>query len=104
MNNNKILHQDYYNQGSIEVKDFIRDWNLNFNLGNAIKYICRAGHKLPAHELKEKRTVEDLKKAVIYLQFEIEHLEEQIEYEEDPDLADDKYNEFVYNPHFVLRR
>jgi hypothetical protein len=35
----------YYRRGSIQVWDFIRDQDLNFHLGNAIKYICRAGHK-----------------------------------------------------------
>ena len=34
----------YYQRGTIQVWDFIRDQKLNFHLGNAIKYICRAGH------------------------------------------------------------
>ena len=89
----KILHQDYYNQGSIEVKDFIRDWNFNFNLGNAIKYICRAGHKLEFADDTRKVEIEDLKKAITYLQFEIEYLEKQIEYEK-TDLADKEYNHY----------
>ena len=45
--------------------DFIRDQQLNFHLGNAIKYICRAGFK----ESKEK----DLTKAIVYLQDELAH-------------------------------
>ena len=36
---------DYYQRGNIEVWDFIRDQNLNYHLGNVIKYICRAGYK-----------------------------------------------------------
>ena len=36
---------DYYTRGSIECWDFIRDQQLNYHLGCAIKYICRAGHK-----------------------------------------------------------
>lgn len=55
---------DYYNRGGIECREVIRAWDLNFNLGNTLKYICRAG-------LKESRE-EDLKKAVQYLQFELE--------------------------------
>ena len=35
----------HYTRGSIEVWDFVRDQNLNYFLGNAIKYICRAGYK-----------------------------------------------------------
>ena len=56
---------DYYKRGSIDVWDFIRDQGLNFHLGNAIKYITRAGHKDSA--------VQDLQKAIHYLQNELEH-------------------------------
>ena len=55
----------YYQRGSIQVWDFIRDQGLNFHLGNAIKYICRAGYK--------DSKVEDLKKAIHYLQNELEN-------------------------------
>ena len=61
---------DYYRRGSIEVWDFIRDQDLNFHLGNAIKYICRAGHK--GGPLKR---CEDLEKAINYLQNELHHEE-----------------------------
>ena len=57
----------HYTRGSIEVWDFIRDQDLNYHLGNAIKYICRAGHKSPW--TKEK----DLKKAIHYLENELKH-------------------------------
>ena len=57
----------HYTRGSIEVWDFIRDQNLNYHLGNAIKYICRAGFK--SSESKEK----DLKKAIHYLENELHH-------------------------------
>lgn len=40
----EINHPDYY-QGKIEVIDFIDAYNLNFNLGNVVKYITRAGKK-----------------------------------------------------------
>ena len=56
---------DYYQRGNIEVWDFIRDQNLNYHLGNLIKYLCRAGYK--ADDLK------DLKKAAHYLLNEIEN-------------------------------
>ena len=54
----------YYKRGSIQVWDFIRDQELNFHLGNAIKYICRADHKCD--------DIEDLSKAIHYLSNEIE--------------------------------
>ena len=56
----------YYKRGNIEVWDFIRDQGLNYHLGNAIKYICRAGYK--------DDPVEDLKKAIHYLTNELEHV------------------------------
>jgi len=56
----------YYKRGSIEVWDFIRDQQLNYHLGNAIKYICRAGHK--------DDTLADLDKAIHYLENEREFL------------------------------
>lgn len=55
----------YYRRGSIQVWDFIRDQGLNFHLGNAIKYICRAGYK--------DSRVADLRKAIHYLQNELEN-------------------------------
>ena len=41
----QIDHPDYYKAGRIEAIDFIEANNLNFNLGNVIKYISRAGKK-----------------------------------------------------------
>ena len=57
----------YYKRGSSDVWDFIREQGLNFHLGNAIKYICRAGYK----ESKTK----DLRKAIHYLENELHHEE-----------------------------
>lgn len=58
----------HYADGKIEVIDFIEDKGLNFHRGNAVKYIARAGKKDPAKE------VEDLKKAIWYLNREIKRL------------------------------
>jgi hypothetical protein len=41
----QINHPDYYNSGGIEVADFIDAHKLNFNMGNVIKYVTRAGRK-----------------------------------------------------------
>ena len=43
--NNIIDQPSYYNNGKIPVIDFIEDQELGFNLGNAVKYISRAGKK-----------------------------------------------------------
>lgn len=61
----------HYAAGSIEVIDFIEALGLNFRLGNVIKYIARAGKKDPS------KTVEDLKKALYYLQREVNYLENE---------------------------
>ena len=55
----------YYQRGNIPVWAFIRDQGLHFHLGNAIKYICRAGYK--------GSKTEDLAKAIHYLQNELEN-------------------------------
>ena len=57
----------YYQRGTYQVWDFIRDQGLNFHLGNAIKYICRAGYK--------NSKIEDLEKAIHYLENELHHEE-----------------------------
>jgi len=59
----------YYQRGSSDVWDFIRQQELNFHLGNAIKYICRAGYK--------DSKLQDLEKAIHYLENELHH-EEQL--------------------------
>ena len=61
----KVDHPSHYNAGKIEVIDFIEDQNLNFHLGNAVKYISRAGKKDP------KKFREDLEKAIWYLNREL---------------------------------
>lgn len=51
----------HYTQGGIEVIDAIEAWSLGFSLGNAVKYIARAGKKDP------NKIREDLEKARWYL-------------------------------------
>lgn len=66
-----VNHPSHYTDGNIEVIDFIEDKRLNYHRGNALKYLCRAGKKDPAKE------VEDLQKAVWYINREIQRLEAQ---------------------------
>ncbi len=51
----------HYNFATIEPIDVIEDWDLDFRLANALKYISRAGKKDPT------RTKEDLQKAIWYI-------------------------------------
>lgn len=58
------IRPDYYKSGGLEAFDVIDAFDLDFNLGNAFKYIARAG--------KKGDKAEDLRKAVTYLNREIE--------------------------------
>lgn len=54
----------YRGDTTYEAIKVIRAWGLGFSLGNAVKYICRAEHK--------GRPLQDLEKALWYLQEEID--------------------------------
>lgn len=69
--NDNVNHPAHYTDGKIEVIDFIEDKKLGYHLGNAVKYISRAGKKDP------DKYIEDLEKAVWYLQREIKRSTEQ---------------------------
>ena len=66
-----INHPQHYTSGKIEVIDFIEDKGLNFNLGNVVKYVARAGHKKSSGKSMDAKALEDLKKAQWYLNREI---------------------------------
>lgn len=54
-------------KGSVQPIDLIDAQNLNFAKGSIIKYVCRSGRK--------DNALEDLKKALYYLNLEIQKLE-----------------------------
>lgn len=60
--NDVVNSPSHYTRGNIEVIDFIEDQGLNYHLGNAVKYITRAGHKDPS------TFNQDLDKAIWYLE------------------------------------
>jgi len=60
--NDPVSHPAHYTFGKIEVIDAINEWQLDFDRGNAIKYIVRAGRKDPT------KTTEDIRKAIFYLE------------------------------------
>lgn len=70
--NNTVDHPSHYTDGKIEVIDFIEDKHMNYHLGNAIKYISRAGKKNP------DKYAEDLQKAIWYLNREISRYQNRI--------------------------
>ena len=65
----RVNHPDHYKEGGMEVIDVINAYSHvrnSFALGNAIKYILRAGKK------NQDTYIEDLKKAIWYLQSEVD--------------------------------
>lgn len=65
-----VHHPSHYGgqHSPTEAIKVIRAWDLGFSLGNAVKYISRAGKK------DKKKTIEDLEKAAWYINEEINHL------------------------------
>jgi hypothetical protein len=62
-----VNHPDHYGgkENPYEAIKVIRAWDLSFSLGNTVKYIARAGKK------DSTKRIEDLHKAMWYLQEEI---------------------------------
>lgn len=71
MKNDNVNHPAHYTDGGIETIDFIEAKNLPYHLGSAVKYISRAGKKDPRKE------IEDVEKAVWYLNRHIEVLKKK---------------------------
>lgn len=67
--NDPISHPAHYTRFPVEVIELTE--NLNFCRGNAVKYIARAGFKDPSKE------IEDLEKALWYIEREIARLERE---------------------------
>lgn len=61
----------------IEVIDITR--HLDFNTGNAVKYLLRAGHKEDAALTSLEKEIEDLKKAAWYINDKVKMLEAALE-------------------------
>ena len=66
-----VKNPDHYGgaENPYEAIKVIENWSLDFHLGNTVKYISRAGKKDPTKE------IEDLKKAMFYLDRKIKNLE-----------------------------
>lgn len=58
-----VNHPAHYKVGGIETIDFIEAKKLNYNMGNAVKYISRADHK--------GNRLQDLEKAKWYIDREL---------------------------------
>jgi hypothetical protein len=69
---NTVDHPDYYGgeDNPYEAIKIIEAYDLNFSLGNVIKYVLRAGKKSDS-------AIKDLEKAARYIQFQIDYLRRQ---------------------------
>jgi len=66
-----IHHPAHYTQGKIEVIEFLEDQKFDFRIASAVKYLCRYRYK--------GKPVEDLRKAIWYINRVIEQLEDDEE-------------------------
>ena len=71
---NSVNHPDYYNShpSGVECIDIARHYC--FSIGNAIKYLWRAGLKSDSSMLDIEKEIEDLNKAIWYIQDRIKQL------------------------------
>ena len=85
--NNKLFNEtakernipSYY-IGSVygyEARKVVEDWNLSYNVGTAVTYLLRAGKKVEQGMDNKAKHIEDIKKTINHLKFEIEKLENE---------------------------
>jgi len=69
MKKESVKHPDHYGgkEDPYEAIKVIEAWELNFSLGNVLKYINRSGKK-------SENPLEDLEKAAQYLDFEVKRM------------------------------
>ena len=84
--NDSVNHPNHYCEGrKYEPWDVIVDWELDYLTGSAVKYLSRAGRK------DQNKEVEDLRKAVAYIEKRIEVLESR---------KSDDSDDSIYEPDF----
>jgi hypothetical protein len=73
-NKEMVNHPNHYGgeDNTYEAIKVIEAWDLDFHIGNTVKYISRAGKKGTDKELQ------DLKKALWYLERKIKNLEDNV--------------------------
>lgn len=79
MDNDNVNHPSHYNWlNGLEVIDITRQ--LDFDIGSAVKYLLRAGHKKEQGYSDKDKEIEDLKKAIWYINDKIKMLENERQY------------------------
>ena len=78
-NTERVSHPQHYSWlkdlCGIEVIDITR--HLDFDIGNAIKYLLRAGHKREDGYTDKEKAIEDYEKAIFYIQDKIKMLKDE---------------------------
>ena len=82
----QVNHPSPYVKG-IEPIDIIESWDLNFSLGNAIKYILRSPYK--------GKQIEDLEKARWYIDREINRLKDEEAHRKEEVWSDDDIVDYI---------
>lgn len=74
-NNDRVNHPSYYQDPSgVECITVAR--HRDFNIGNALKYLWRAGLKTESGVSNKEKTIEDLNKAIWYIKDEIKMIQD----------------------------
>lgn len=83
MTNDKVNHPKHYtwlkDKCGVEVIDITR--HMDFCLGNAVKYLLRAGHKTEQGYTDREKELEDLRKSIFYINDRINQLTKDIDNE-----------------------
>lgn len=74
MTNNNVEHPVWYTSHPSGIECIQITEHYNFCIGNALKYLWRAGLKSDASLSDAQKEIEDLKKAIWYINRHIENL------------------------------
>ena len=75
MNTDNVNNPKHYNDHPSGVECITITEHMNFNVGNAVKYLWRAGLKQSPGKDQAAKHLEDLKKAAWYVNREIQRVE-----------------------------
>ena len=70
-----VNHPEHYTSHPSGIECIAVTRHMNFNIGNAIKYLWRNGLKIDGDKSAKQKQIEDLKKAVWYITDQINTLE-----------------------------
>lgn len=90
---NNMNHRPYYEEGrKISPFDVVEDWDLDFFLGNVVKYIGRLWRKPDVELSPAEKALQDCDKAIVYLTKEREKIAKQVAKERAQDQPELKFD------------